>query len=130
MMGFPQKRTASLSDNAPPPYQYTTVDDDQSVSSQRSSESATRDTSEDAQLSSGHGAQQSKASAEETIKLRPMLEGQPATFKRPKDPEMAKQQSRRSFSFFARWRRALWIILAAAIFLVLAVAVPIIVLKR
>ena len=130
-MGISQKRTTSLSDDTPPPpYQYTTVDDDQSVSSRRSSESATGDISEDAQPSSSVGAQQSKASAKETIELSPMLEGQPATFKRPKDLEKAQQLSRRSFSFFARWRRALCIILAAAIFLLLAIAVPIIALKR
>jgi hypothetical protein len=122
-MDFPQRRTTSASDNAPPPpYEYTTVDDDHSGSSRRSSESTTRDISED--------AQQSKAGADETIELNPMLEGQPATFKRPKDLEKAQRQSRLSLGFFARWRRAFYIILAAALFLLLAAGLPIIVLKR
>ena len=129
-MDLPEKRITSPSDSDPPPYQYTTVDDDQSVSSRRSSESATGDISEDAQQSSGAGAQQSKAGADETIELHPMLESQPATFKRPKDLEKAQRQPRLSFGFFAQWRRALYIILAVALFLLLVVGLPIIVLKR
>jgi hypothetical protein len=118
----------SPSDEAPPPpYQYTTVGDDHaSNSSRRSSVSATGDISEDVRPGAIAGAEPSKAASKETIELRPMLDGEPSTFKRTGDPE----QRRRAFGFFARWRRAICVTIAVVVFLALVAAVPIILLKR